>query len=130
MPADQSHSRRSDSDHPHDRGVDQSEPIDSTCTRLRPLAEYTQRLPSSRPSRRLNRATLWRWALRGMRGGRKLRTVTAGAARLTCDAWVWEFLTPSAQPNEHRAVSPSLLSATERESIARRLGASPHRKAS
>lgn len=66
--------------------------IDPACQRLRLLVEYADRLPSGRRGKRLNRATLWRWALRGLRGGRRLRTVTAGSTRVTCDAWVWEFL--------------------------------------
>lgn len=78
------------------------DPIDPTCLCLRPLAEYSRRLPSSRSGKRLHRATLWRWALRGARG-RKLRTAALGGSRVTCDAWVWEFLLegpPLAAPSQ------------------------------
>lgn len=68
------------------------EPLDPNCTRLRPLATYADRLPSGRRGKRLNRATLWRWALRGLRGRPRLRTAPLGGTRVTCDAWVWEFL--------------------------------------
>lgn len=66
--------------------------IDPACERLRPLADYCRRLPSGRAGKRLNRATLWRWALRGMSDGRRLRTASLGGTRVTCDAWIWEFL--------------------------------------
>lgn len=65
--------------------------IDPGCRVLRPLAEYAWRLPSRRTGKRLNRATLWRWALRGVRG-RCLETVQLGGGRMTCDAWVWAFV--------------------------------------
>lgn len=94
-------------------------PIDAACQRLRPLVEYADRLPSGRRGKRLNRATLWRWALRGLRGGRRLRTVTAGGTRVTCDAWVWEFIvtldTARSVPRRQR------VDGVEREQIGRRL---------
>jgi hypothetical protein len=96
-------------------------PIDPGCRRLRPLADYADRLPSGRRGKRLNRATLWRWALRGLRSGRRLRSVSAGGTRVTCDAWVWEFFvtlgTARSVPRRQR------VGGVEREQIARRLGA-------
>lgn len=56
-------------------------PIDPQCTELRPLAEYSKRIPSSRAGKKLNRATLWRWALNGLQGV-KLETVRIGGGRL------------------------------------------------
>ena len=61
--------------------------IDPSDHQLRPLANYTSRIPSRVPGKRLNCATLWRWALDG-----RLRTVQIGGGRFTCDAWVWEFV--------------------------------------
>jgi hypothetical protein len=75
-----------------------TEPLDPESHALRPLAEYAARLPSSRHGKRLNRATLWRWALKGVRGGRRLHTVALGYGRMTCDAWVWEFMRPANPP--------------------------------
>lgn len=103
------------------------EPLNPESRELRPLAEYTRRLPSSRAGRRLNRATLWRWALRGVREGRKLRTVVLGAGRMTCDAWVWEFLVRP-EPDQLPAHLDMPLDAAERARIARELGAAPERK--
>src|SRR5262249_51365489 len=88
---------------------------------LRPLAEYVERLPSGRRGKCLNRATLWRWALRGLRGGRRLQTAALGGTRVTCDAWVWAFLTSAPEANLV-ARAPSL-DRTERQRVARRLGA-------
>lgn len=67
--------------------------LDPNSTELRPLAEYSERLPSSHRGKRLNRATLWRWSLKGLRDGRRLHTVGLGAGRYTCDKWVCDFLT-------------------------------------
>lgn len=65
--------------------------IDSTCKNLRPLAEYCERVPSARKNKRIHRATIWRWALHGIRGA-TLRTVVLGGSRYTCDAWVASFM--------------------------------------
>lgn len=95
--------------------------IAPTCRELRPLAEYCDRLPSRRRGRKLNRATLYRWALHGVSGGRILQTVELGGGRFTCDAWVAEFMrqltiaspsTPAHGPNVERHAE-----------IAKRLGA-------
>ena len=70
-----------------------ADPFDPSNTQLRPLAEYTDRLPSRRRGRKLHRATLWRWALRGAQGGRvRLETVRLGKGRFTSDAAVAAFM--------------------------------------
>src|SRR5688500_15200315 len=97
------------------------EPLNPDCQRLRPLAEYTRRLPSSQSGKRLNRATLWRWALAGLRDGRRLKTVALGGGRMTCDAWVWQFLVQADNPREARSL-PSMGNLRDVDRIARRLG--------
>jgi hypothetical protein len=67
-------------------------PFDPTSTQLRPLAEYSERLPSSRRGRKLHRSTLCRWMRGGVRGGIVLQTTRLGGCRYTCDAWVAEFM--------------------------------------
>ena len=42
--------------------------INPKSDELRPLREYSGRLPSSRPGKRLNPSTLFRWASQGVRG--------------------------------------------------------------
>ncbi|MCR9248570.1 MAG: DUF1580 domain-containing protein [bacterium] len=70
-----------------------ADPFDPSDTTLRPLAEYTDRLPSRRRGRKLNRATLWRWATRGLQGGRiRLETVRLGGGRFSSDAAVAAFM--------------------------------------
>ncbi len=103
------------------------EPLDPTCKKLRPLAEYTERLPSRCRGKKLNRATLWRWVLRGSRGGGILRTVALGAGRFTCDAWVCEFLAPGGLRGGP-VRPPAQLGEAERRRIARDLGADPDRR--
>ena len=96
------------------------EPLDPNCTRLRPLATYADRLPSGRRGKRLNRATLWRWALRGLRRRPRLRTAALGGTRVTCDAWVWEFLNSDAVGR--RVPVGGGLDRRERERVGARLG--------
>lgn len=101
--------------------------LDPTSTALRPLAEYCDRLPSRRRGRKLNRATLWRWALNGKSDGRYLRTVGLGSGRFTCDAWVSQFLSVPLGPSGPEPKGPGL-DAGERARIARNLGASTERR--
>lgn len=46
---------------------------------LIPVAKLREMLPSRRPGRKLNYATIWRWAKHGVRG-RKLEIVKIGGA--------------------------------------------------
>lgn len=79
------------------------DPFDPTSSKLRPLGEYRDRLPSRRSGCRLNRSTLYRWALRGARSGRvKLKTDCIGGGRFTCDAWVREFMRALAEHDRRR----------------------------
>lgn len=99
-----------------------SSTFDPTSEELRPLREYSRRLPSSRAGKRIHPATLWRWALKG-HGGRFLRTVQLGGGRFTCDAWVAEFMEPGPSlqmgPSARSELAPS-----ERERIERRFARS------
>ena len=101
-------------------------PLDATDQQLRPLAEYCDRLPSRVPGRRLNRATLWRWALKGRSDSRYLRTVALGSGRFTCDAWVTQFLAEARGPS--CAPGAGTLDPAVRERVARKLGASTERR--
>lgn len=66
-------------------------PLDPSDETLRPLASYTDRLPSSRSGKKLSREALWRWAHRGS-AGHVLETVSVGGGRCTSDKLVCEFL--------------------------------------
>jgi hypothetical protein len=81
-------------------------PFDPTSTELRPLAEYTDRIRSRRRCRKLNRATLWRWAMRGARGGKiRLETLLIGGGRFTSDAAVAAFMQALSQPEAPSAAA-------------------------
>jgi hypothetical protein len=102
-------------------------PLDPNCTQLRPLAEYTRRIPSTRLGKRLNRATLWRWTMHGARGIR-LHTQRLGSGRYTTDAAVVEFMRRLSEPPEppmpavvgERASEPN---STDSQRILQRFGA-------
>ncbi len=85
-----------------------SYPIDPQNFEYRPLAEYSTRLPSSRPGKRLHRSTLYRWATRGTPGAGRLQTVRIGGGRYTCDAWVAEFIAASGSDDSANAVAEPL----------------------
>jgi hypothetical protein len=95
------------------------EPFDPTSTKLRPLAEYSDRLPSSRRGRMIHRATLWRWALKGTGGGILLPTVRLGGCRYTCDANVAQFMRQLSVPGP-RPTAPNAMRPEERQRIAER----------
>ncbi len=90
-------------------------PLDPADRQLRPLSEYCNRIPSRVLGKRLNRATLWRWALHG-----RLRTVQIGGGRFTCDAWVCKFI----HGGSRAPITPALRA--ELDQITARLG-SPRR---
>ena len=94
------------------------DPFDPTSSKLRPLAEYSDRLPSSRRGKRLHRATLFRWVSPGVRDGIALQSVRLGGCRYTCDAWVADFMraTSAADSLPHARRS---LPAEQRERIRR-----------
>lgn len=100
------------------------ETFDPTSPKLRPLAEYSDRLPSSRRGKRLHRATLFRWVSPGVRGGIALRSVRLGGCRYTSDAWVAEFMRATSAadslPHPRRSVS-----AEKRERIRREFDLGP-----
>jgi hypothetical protein len=100
--------------------------IDPKDTTYQPLARYADRLPSSRPGRKLNRATLWRWALRGFGEGTRLKTVVLGGCRFTSDAWVAEFIRARSGLVEHVAARPPFARA-DSERILKRFGSTVER---
>ncbi len=87
------------------------DPLDPSSTQLRPLAVYSDRIPSSRRGKILHRATLWRWAFGGLRGGIILQTVRLGGCRYTCDAWIVEFMRAASAadslPHPRRSLRPA-----------------------
>ena len=66
---------------------------------------------------RPHRATLWRWALRGVtRRGQAiyLRTTVAGARRYTTRAWIDEFLAACSDGNPSLVTAPAMTPAQRR----------------
>ncbi len=65
--------------------------IDPTAEELIPVGRLPSLIPSSRPGKRLNLATIWRWSTHGVRGAR-LETVLIGGVRYTSGAAVTRFV--------------------------------------
>ncbi len=88
--------------------------IDITEESLIPLSEVAAYVPSSRPGKRLNVATVWRWATAGV-GGHRLETVKVGGSTYTSVEAVKRFVQqprrrepqvfyqPNPQPRPRRA---------------------------
>jgi hypothetical protein len=110
-------------------------PIDPSCLRLRPLAEYSSRLPSSRPNSRLNRATLWRWLQdeqfsRAYSKARResvrqsiarLQQVSSGAVDCLRDVMQSPDANPAAKVSAAKAVLEFSLKAIELEDLTLRI---------
>jgi len=56
--------------------------IDTQSEHLIPLNQVAEHIPSSRPGKKLNVGTVWRWASAGVRSV-KLETVSIGNSRYT-----------------------------------------------
>ena len=95
--------------------------INPKSDELRPLREYSGRLPSSRPGKRLNPSTLFRWASQGVRG-QVLETRLLGGTRVTCDAWVHEFMARLSEPGHSSVSAISRIGTKDRKSILESVG--------
>jgi len=82
--------------------------MDPKNTDLIPLGDVPQQrqLPGRRSGKRVGKGTLYRWSMKGLRGGSiKLRTTLVGGLRCTTLLWLEEFL-KSLNSDEPTAAAP------------------------
>jgi hypothetical protein len=63
--------------------------------------------PGQKPGKKVSIDTLWRWCMRGLRNGVRLRSVLIGGRRYTTKQWVMEFIdamTEGAEPGPASSV--------------------------
>lgn len=56
------------------------------------LTEATKVIPSRRSGKKISVQTVWRWCMRGVRSGIRLRSVMIGGQRCTTLQWIEEFI--------------------------------------
>ena len=56
------------------------------------MTEAAALLPGRKPGKRLYVNTVWRWCMKGLRNGVRLRSVLIGGQRLTTRRWLQEFI--------------------------------------
>jgi hypothetical protein len=56
------------------------------------MSEAAALLPGRKPGKRLYVNTVWRWCMKGLRNGVRLRSVLIGGQRLTTRRWLQEFI--------------------------------------
>jgi Protein of unknown function (DUF1580) len=72
-------------------------------------------LPGRIPGKRISTKTVFRWALKGLRGGSVLlRTTLVGGLRCTCAEWVDEFLA-AYNTDQRRPIGPPPRTPNQRE---------------
>jgi hypothetical protein len=68
------------------------------------LTEAAKLIPGRKEGERVSVGTVWRWSLRGLRNGIKLKSVLIGGQRCTTRQWLQDFI---------EAINPSASSATQ-----------------
>jgi hypothetical protein len=85
------------------------------------LTEAAALFPGRRPGKRVSVQTVWRWCMRGVRKGIRLRSVLVGGQRYTTPAWINDFIeavTRVARPEEVNHPAPRVLGFRQKASDA------------
>jgi hypothetical protein len=73
------------------------------------LTEAAAMLPGRKPGKRLYVNTVWRWCMKGLRNGVRLRSVLIGGQRLTTRRWLQEFIQAMSEAREPGGSSPPVI---------------------
>jgi hypothetical protein len=88
--------------------------IDVECEALIPLREVGSIIPSSRYGKRLNFATIWRWAMHGARG-RRLEAVKLGGSLYTSREAISRFAEHVTGSDTPTSPAPAVRSPAQRQ---------------
>lgn len=83
------------------------------------LTEAAKLIPGRKEGERVSVGTVWRWRLRGLRNGIKLKSVLIGGQRCTTRQWLQDFIeaiNPSASSSLQATATPRTPLQRERES--------------
>ena len=73
------------------------------------MTEAAALLPGRKPGKRLYVNTVWRWCMKGLRNGVRLRSVLIGGQRLTTRRWLQEFIQAMSEAREPGGSSPPVI---------------------
>jgi hypothetical protein len=73
------------------------------------MTEAAALLPGRKPGKRLYVNTVWRWCMKGLRNGVRLRSVLLGGQRLTTRRWLQEFIQAMSESREPGGSSPPVI---------------------
>src|SRR5262249_5272600 len=73
------------------------------------MTEAAVLLPGRKPGKRLYVNTVWRWCMKGLRNGVRLRSVLIGGQRLTTRRWLQEFIQAMSEAREPGGASPPVI---------------------
>ncbi|MFY9343380.1 MAG: hypothetical protein WAT39_12865 [Planctomycetota bacterium] len=77
----------------------------ATLAEFYALKYVSDRLPKRANGNRLHPKVVVRWAIQGCQGVR-LRFIAAGRQKLTCDAWLFQFLDEVARAQQSKGAAP------------------------
>jgi len=73
------------------------------------MTEAAALLPGRKPGKRLYVNTVWRWCVKGLRNGVRLRSVLIGGQRLTTRRWLQEFIQAMSESRAPGGSSPPVI---------------------
>ena len=73
------------------------------------MSEAAALLPGRKPGKRLYVNTVWRWCVKGLRNGARLRSVLVGGQRLTTRRWLQEFIQAMSEARDPGGCSPPVI---------------------
>jgi hypothetical protein len=79
------------------------------------MTEAAALLPGRKPGKRLYVNTVWRWCMKGLRNGARLRSALIGGQRLTTRRWLQEFIQAMSESREAGDASPPPVIRTPRQ---------------
>jgi hypothetical protein len=85
------------------------------------LTEAAKLFPGRKPGSRFSTDTVWRWCLRGVGNGLRLRSVLIGGQRYTTRRWLQEFIDArNSTRDEGEPAMPRLRTPRQRQTRAER----------
>lgn len=78
------------------------------------LTQAAKLLPGRIPGKRVNICTVWRWCMKGLRNGCRLRSVVVGGQRLTTRTWLQEFIEAGTAEAEPERILPQIRTPAQR----------------
>jgi hypothetical protein len=79
------------------------------------LTEAAKLLPGRIPGKRIYVNSVWRWCMKGLGNGIRLKSVLVGGQRLTTRKWLQEFIEARRTEAEPKGIIPRLRTPAQRQ---------------